>query len=84
MDTTKPAVISSKPALTHLDMVKGQHLQILQGIQDQAIKVAQFNQQKDLADNEKSKIDAEANKENVMNQQKQQELELKKMALLTP
>lgn len=81
MDSISPVVISPRPAQDHLNMIKGQHADILTGIQNQAMKIAQFNANKVTADKEKASLDAQANKDNALNMQKQQELELKRMAL---
>lgn len=82
MDKFTPTVISSRPANDHLNMVKAQHLDIVSGIQNQALKVNEYNQNKILAGKEKAAVDAEANKNNIADMRKQQELELKRMALM--
>lgn len=41
-----PAVITSRKAQDHFDDIKFQHTNILQGMQEQSMKVAQFNSEK--------------------------------------
>ena len=76
-------VITSRKAKDHLEMVKGNYSNIIQGMANQSMKVAQYNQQMDNESKEKIALDNETNQNNVLNMQKQQELELKRMALMT-
>lgn len=47
MDNISPTVITSKAAQNHLNDIKFQHADILTGIQNQAVKVADYNAQKE-------------------------------------
>lgn len=93
MDQTfSPIVINSKAAQKDLNSIKAQHTDIVQGIQDQALKVANYTieqnakkeietQQKQTSeiDNQKSMADAEVKRMDAEN--KRRELDIKQQAL---
>ncbi len=76
-----PAVITSKMADDHYNMIKANHSDILKGIQDQAVKVQQYNMQKDMDRQQKEAQAAETMKNQLEQEQKQQELAIKAAAL---
>ena len=88
----QPVVITSKPAADHVEMIKTQHAAILDGIANQATKVAAYNQQRasELAakntekmafEKEKSIADTQAKKDANDMALKQEELSIKRSAL---
>ncbi len=93
------SVITSKKAQQDYLNIKSRHADILTGMTNQKMRVDQYNQQKDqqkmAMDQNQATMQAEMDKEkmaqgtiqqkNTMDfQQKQQELELKKIALSQP
>lgn len=82
MDKNPVTIVNSKVASDDLNKIRLQHADILMGMQNQAQKVAQFNQDRMMADKEKKSLDAQTNKDNIENIRKQQELDLKRMALM--
>lgn len=92
MDTFTTPIVTSKAAQEHFLDVKSQHANILQGIQDQQVKVQAYNQQKQIeqeqqlqaknqSDTERMKIQAQSTKDQMDNELKNKDLELKRLAL---
>ncbi len=90
-----PTIINSKKAQDHLNKIRGEHSNLLTGIQNQSLRVQQFNQQRQLQQQEESlrqgEIDKEfratqaaQQKESMQNDLKTKELEIKRQALLMP
>lgn len=95
MDKIKPIIINAKPAQRHLDMVRGQHTSILNDMQNHALKVQMYNQNKLIEKQNQQMKDDELQKEFRTTQATQQkesadrdlklkEVELKRMALTQP
>lgn len=77
-----PIVITSKAADNHLNDIKSQHADLLQGMQSQAEKIILFNQQKQaqrVVDQQRSDTLA---KESAESDRKTKELEIKQAALM--
>lgn len=94
MDTFKTPVVTSKEADKHIETIKSQHADILTGMQNQSLKVKAYNDTKEqktreeaiqqsTVDTERMKINSELEKNRIVIEQKNKELEIKKMALLT-
>lgn len=92
MDTTKPIVITAKAAENHLNTIKADHAERVQGIQDQAMRVSQIKLQQDqqrqmeqqasmVAKNESDKQTMEGQAKILEQQNKAQELAIKQAAL---
>lgn len=85
MDKIKPIVINSKAANKHLDMIKLQHADMLQGITDQAQRVSAFKAELEnknqVADQEAKASSMESNKNNMEAENKRMELENKRKEL---
>lgn len=92
MDKFSPVVITSKAASQDLNKIKGEHADIIQGIQDQSVKVANYNaeqaarkaaqfqtDQASKQNNDKLQADAEAKRLEAQN--KSRELDIKQQAL---
>ena len=92
MDSFSPIVITSRIANKHFNDIRSQHGDIVKGMQDQALRVSQFNADKEM----KSQMEMQQKRENETNQQKlqmdaetkrleqenkQRELEIKQAAL---
>lgn len=95
MDTIKPIVITGKAAENHLNTIKNQHADMVQGIQDQSMRVAEFNanrqMQQQQANQEAKAAKTESDKQamegqaKILEQQnKAQELAIKQQALALP
>lgn len=81
METFSPVVITSKPATEHLNKIKAEHADVLTGIQNQSLKVEQYNMQKDAERKDKIAVDTQNAKDNVAISQKNKELAIKEQAL---
>lgn len=92
MDTISPVIINSKAAQKDMNNIAVQHADILNGIRDQATKVANYNSQREnekqfkeqteannKIQNDKAKMDADTKRIEAENKQK--ELEIKQQAL---
>lgn len=76
-----PAVITSKAAQDHLNMIKQNHAEITDAIANQSQIVAERNAMRSQQEQAKRAELAQAQKEAAVMAQKQQELELKRLAL---
>lgn len=92
MDKISPIVITAKKAEDHLNGIKVQHADIVNGIQMQSMKVAQFNadkeakdaidrQQKEATTMENNKQQMESQTKILAEQNKAKELAIKEAAL---
>jgi hypothetical protein len=92
MDTLKPIVVTAKKAEDHLNKIKVEHSDMLQGMNDQSLRVTQLkserDNQKQVADQEQKASKMESDKANldgqarILEQQnKAQELAIKQQAL---
>lgn len=77
-------VITSQRAQDHLGMVKGHYADIIRGMTDQSQRVSVYNQQVAAGDMEKQQLRSEENQNVALNKQKQDELEIKRLALSLP
>lgn len=96
MDNTfSPIVITSKTANQHLNGIKNQHSELIQGMQQQSARVSQFNADKQLqmqAQDQQAKAEQQASQKQQMDSQakileqqnKAQELAIKQQALSMP
>lgn len=84
MDSINPIVLTSKQATDHLNKIKVEHSDLLTGIQNQAMKVEAYNQQKALERQNQDQMNKElgiSNKKLEMDDQKMtMEAETKKLA----
>lgn len=87
-----PAVITSKLATNHLNEIKMKHSDIVQGIADQSVRVANYNAQinaekkaredqmkAESIQNEKARVESETKRMEAEN--KRRELDIKQQAL---
>lgn len=81
MDKINPVVITSKQADTHLNKIRSEHTDVLRGLQDQAVKVQEYNQQKEISRKEQEAIDTENESKQLEQINKSRELEIKANAL---
>lgn len=81
MDKINPVVITSKPAVDHLNKIKLEHSDIINNIQNQALKVQQYNIQKEAKLAEKATQDATIAKDQAETERKNKELSIKEQAL---
>lgn len=84
-------VVTSKPAQKDFNEIVAKHADILQGMTTQSQKIQEYNQQKNAIDAQKAAQDAQnqangmkSRNEQVALAQKQEELNIKKMALTQP
>lgn len=77
----KPIILNSKMATKHLNNVMVEHNNILAGIQNQSLKVEQYNQQQQMQAQEKEQIKATNDRDILEQQNKAQELAIKEQAL---
>lgn len=74
MDTISPVVITSKAADEHINTIKMQHSDLLQGMQDQQTRVTQYHAQKQAdfqAEQQVQRDQQQQEKENNININKQ-------------
>lgn len=76
-------VINSKAADKDLFDIKSRHSDILLGMTNQAARVQEFNQNREMVDTERMKIKTESDKNRMESDRKNKELEIKKLALIT-
>lgn len=90
--TITTSVLTSKVAQDHLGKIRAEHADMMQGIQDQALKVGAYNQQKAAeqaqtalaqaeADKQMQLANTQAEKDRTMAALKQQEIDIKRAAL---
>lgn len=91
-ETFTTPVVTSRAADQNIENIRSQHADILDGLTNQSAKVQAFNQQKQVqaqqdaqmkaqAKTDQMKIDAQSRKDSMEMEQKNRELELKRMAL---
>lgn len=95
MDKINPIILNAKVAEDHLGMIKAQHTEILNGLNQQSLRSQAYNQQKDMEKKEQMVTDTENAKQFREQQDKNQresadrdlkikELEIKRQALTMP
>jgi len=75
-------VVNSKAADKDLFDIKARHADILLGINNQSLRVKEYNQNKSAMDTERMKIKSESDKNRMEADRKNKELEIKKLALI--
>jgi len=95
MDNINPTVITSKMAQDHLNEIKIAHSDVLTGMANHAIKVQNFNQQKQqeqMQNEQQTKVNQDANQKAMADaatkkleaENKAKELQIKQQALSMP
>lgn len=77
----KTIILNSKLADKHLNMVRAQHAAILEGINNQSIKVQNIKAEQELKDKEQNEMKMTNDREVLEQENKRKELEIKAQAL---
>ncbi len=77
----KTSVLTSRKAKEHYEEIKQKHAEIITELNEHNLKVKEFRANEKIETDNKNAVEAENQKENQKNVQKQQELEIKRMAL---